>query len=91
MNFWPDDNRRAILDLASRLMGDTKWKNEIGEPQHDHTIGGETAMVTARDGRYTWMRLWACPRCGEAAAERLWPIALTEAERRLEDTRQGAA
>jgi hypothetical protein len=83
MSFYPSHERRAQLDVASRLMGDTKWKNLIGVPEHDHMIGGETAMVTGTDGRLTFARLHNCPRCGQAAADRLWPLALDEAERRL--------
>lgn len=74
--------RADVLSTAVALMGDTGWKNGHA-PGHDHTLGSETGMTTLPDGVTRLTRLTNCPRCGEHAADRLWPLALDEAEVRI--------
>ena len=74
--------RRDVFSLAVMVMRDSEWKNTVA-PDHDHAIGSEQGMTHARDGRYVLTRLYNCPRCGDVAADRIWPLALAEAASRL--------
>lgn len=82
MSDYPSGDRLTQLNMAVSLMANTAWKNTVA-PAHDHTMGGEQAMVHERDGRQVFAKMHNCPRCGELASERLWPLALEEAWHRM--------